>query len=86
MLVSGNTFFCGWDSESGTCRDGFTSTAYEIEAMLEDAIDNAEEDIDTRLLIECRVEGEQILHHISFELHAFLPLPVGMVHLRVFSG
>ena len=40
-------------------------TDEEIEDMLEDAIDNAEEDIDVRLLIECRVEGEQILHHIT---------------------
>jgi molecular chaperone HscA len=40
-------------------------TDEEIEDMLEDAIDHAEEDIDIRLLIECRVEGEQILHHIS---------------------
>ena len=31
--------------------------------MLEDAIDHAEEDIDERLLIAARVEGEQILHH-----------------------
>jgi molecular chaperone HscA len=37
----------------------------EIEDMIEDAIDHAEEDIDLRLLIECRVEGEQILHHIE---------------------
>ena len=37
----------------------------EIEQMLEDAIDHAEDDIDTRFLIECRVEGEQILHHIQ---------------------
>ncbi len=36
----------------------------EIEAMLEDAIDHAEEDIDERLLIAARVEGEQILHHM----------------------
>ena len=37
----------------------------EIEDMLEDAIDHAEEDIDERLLIDARVEGEQILHHIT---------------------
>ena len=36
----------------------------EIEEMLEDAIDHAEDDIDERLLIAARVEGEQILHHI----------------------
>jgi molecular chaperone HscA len=34
----------------------------EVEQMLDDAIDNAEEDIDERLLIDARVEGEQILH------------------------
>ena len=39
-------------------------TDEEIEDMLEDAIDHAEEDIDERLLIAARVEGEQILHHI----------------------
>ncbi len=36
----------------------------EIEQMLEDAIDHAEDDIDERLLIAARIEGEQILHHI----------------------
>jgi molecular chaperone HscA len=33
----------------------------EIEQMLEDAIDNAESDVDERLLIEARVEAEQVL-------------------------
>ena len=37
----------------------------EIEQMLEDAIDHAEDDIDERLLIAARIEGEQILHHIQ---------------------
>ena len=37
----------------------------EIEDMLEDAIDHAEDDIDERLLIAARVEGEQILNHIN---------------------
>jgi len=37
----------------------------EVDAMLEDAIDHAEEDIHERLLIAARVEGEQILHHID---------------------
>jgi molecular chaperone HscA len=41
----------------------------EIEDMLEDAIDHAEEDIDERLLIAARVEGEQILHHITKALN-----------------
>lgn len=36
----------------------------EVEAMLDDAIDNAEEDIDERLLIDARIEGEQILHSL----------------------
>ncbi|MBC04396.1 MAG: Fe-S protein assembly chaperone HscA [Phycisphaerae bacterium] len=36
----------------------------EVEQMLDDAIDNAEEDIDERLLIDARVEGEQILHSL----------------------
>ncbi len=39
-------------------------TDEEIEAMLEQAIDHAEEDIDERLLIETRVEAEQIVHHL----------------------
>ena len=36
----------------------------EIEQMLEDAIDHAEEDIEDRLLIDARIEGEQILHSL----------------------
>ncbi len=36
----------------------------EVEAMLDDAIDNAEGDIDERLLIDARIEGEQILHSL----------------------
>ncbi len=36
----------------------------EVDRMLEDAIDNAETDIDERLLIAARIEGEQILHHL----------------------
>ena len=36
----------------------------EVEAMLDDAIDNAEDDIDERLLIDARIEGEQILHSL----------------------
>ncbi len=42
----------------------------EIEQMLDDAIDNAEDDIDTRLLIEARVQGEQILGHITAAMQA----------------
>lgn len=36
----------------------------EIEQMLEDAIDNAEEDVDERLLIDAKIEAEQIAHHL----------------------
>lgn len=36
----------------------------EVERMLDDAIDHAEEDIDERLLIDARIEGEQILHSL----------------------
>jgi len=36
----------------------------EVEQMLDDAIDHAEEDIDERLLIDARIEGEQILHSL----------------------
>ena len=37
----------------------------EIERMLDEAIDKAEDDIEERLLIDARVEGEQILHAIQ---------------------
>jgi molecular chaperone HscA len=37
----------------------------EIEDMLEEAIDHAEEDIEERFIIEARVEAEQILHHLE---------------------
>ncbi|MEL6343864.1 MAG: Fe-S protein assembly chaperone HscA [Myxococcota bacterium] len=37
----------------------------EIEQMLEDAIDNAETDVDQRLLIEARVEAEQVLRALD---------------------
>jgi molecular chaperone HscA len=59
-------------TEEGTGRSAsvevqptYGLTDDEIEDMLEDAIDHAEEDIDERLLIAARVEGEQILHHIK---------------------
>jgi molecular chaperone HscA len=42
----------------------------EIEQMLEDAIDNAEEDVDERLLIDARIEAEQITHHLNKALIA----------------
>lgn len=41
----------------------------EIEQMLEDAIDHAEEDIEDRLLIDARIEGEQILHALQKALN-----------------
>jgi molecular chaperone HscA len=37
----------------------------EIEAMLEDALENAESDVDQRMLIEARVEAEQILAAVA---------------------
>jgi molecular chaperone HscA len=37
----------------------------EIEDMLEEAIDHAEDDIEERFIIEARVEAEQILHHLE---------------------
>jgi molecular chaperone HscA len=42
----------------------------EIEQMLGDAIDNAETDVDERLLIDARVEAEQIALHLSKALTA----------------
>jgi molecular chaperone HscA len=42
----------------------------EIEQMLEDAIDHAEEDIEDRLLIDARIEGEQILHSLRKALES----------------
>ncbi len=52
-------------SSSVDVQPSYGLTDDEVEAMLEDAIDHAEEDIDERLLIAARVEGEQILHHIT---------------------
>jgi molecular chaperone HscA len=37
----------------------------EIENMLEEAIDHAESDVDERLLIDARIEAEQISHQVS---------------------
>ena len=37
----------------------------EIENMLEAAIDNAESDVDERLLIDARIEAEQIAHQVT---------------------
>ena len=54
-----------WSTTSVEVTPSYGLTDDEIEQMLEDAIDHAEDDIDTRFLIECRVEGEQILHHIQ---------------------
>ena len=42
----------------------------QIEQMLEDAIDNAETDVDERLLIDARVEAEQISLHLHKALEA----------------
>ncbi|MGB0638072.1 MAG: Fe-S protein assembly chaperone HscA [Myxococcota bacterium] len=42
----------------------------EIENMLEDAIDNAETDVDERLLIEARIEAEQIANQVNKALTA----------------
>jgi molecular chaperone HscA len=42
-------------------KPSYGLTEEEIEAMLEDAIDHAETDVDERLLIEARVEAEGIL-------------------------
>ena len=38
--------------------------------MLEDAIDNAETDVDERLLIEARIEAEQIANQVNKALTA----------------
>ena len=42
----------------------------EIEEMLEDALEHAETDVDQRLLIEVRVEAEQVLKALSGALKA----------------
>ena len=44
---------------------GLALSEDEIEVMLEAAIDNAEADVDERLLIEARVEAEQVLHALD---------------------
>lgn len=43
----------------------------EIEDMIEDAIDHAEDDIDERMLIESRVEAEQILRHLEVAMAGY---------------
>ncbi len=48
----------------------------EIENMLEEAIDHAETDVDQRLLIEARVEADQILNALSRALEDDAPLLV----------
>ena len=35
LAPSGSTFFCGWDSETDQCRNGFTSTEEELESLRE---------------------------------------------------
>ena len=35
ILASGITFFCGWDSETDQCKNGFTSTEEELESLRE---------------------------------------------------
>ncbi len=49
----------------------------EIERMLEEAIDRAESDVDERMLIEARVEGEQVALALSGALAADAALLVG---------
>jgi len=49
-------------------------TEEEIEQMLEEAIDNAEADVDERLLIDARVEAEQIALHLHKAIEADVAL------------
>ena len=42
----------------------------EIEQMLDDAIDNAENDVEERLLIEARIEAEQVLQALQKSIAA----------------
>jgi molecular chaperone HscA len=46
-------------------KPSYGLTEDEIERMLEDSIDNAETDVDARLLIEARVEAEGILNAVQ---------------------
>jgi molecular chaperone HscA len=63
------------DTQTGTSTTVDVQPSYglsedEIEQMLEDAIDNAETDVDERLLIDARVEAEQISLHLHKALKA----------------
>jgi len=63
------------DTHTGTSTTVDVQPSYglsedEIEQMLEDAIDNAETDVDERLLIDARVEAEQISLHLAKALDA----------------
>ena len=63
LTVAAEEEFTG-ESATVEVKPTYGLTDDEIEQMLEDAIDHAEDDIDERLLIAARIEGEQILHHI----------------------
>ena len=63
LTVAAEEEFTG-EKASVEVKPTYGLTDDEIEQMLEDAIDHAEDDIDERLLIAARIEGEQILHHI----------------------
>ena len=63
------------DAQTGTQTTVDVQPSYglseeQIEEMLEDAIDNAETDVDERLLIDARVEAEQISLHLHKALEA----------------
>jgi len=60
LRVSAREEFTGTEA-SIEVQPSYGLSEDEIEQMLEDAIDNAETDVDERLLIEARVEAEQVL-------------------------
>ncbi len=60
LTVSAHEEFTGNEAQIEV-TPSYGLTEDEIEQMLEDAIDHAESDVDERLLIEARVEAEQVL-------------------------
>jgi molecular chaperone HscA len=69
LRVSAREEFTGTEA-SIEVQPSYGLTEDEIEQMLEDAIDNAETDVDERLLIEARVEAEQVLRALDKALSA----------------
>ena len=69
-MARGGGGFCFFAEDDATASEEPTTalgdlSEDEIEDMLEDAIDHAETDIDERLLIDARIEAEQIANQVK---------------------